>query len=73
MSYFYIWYDTWDNEKITNNYINKFKYLINYIDDNNDIINGEDNIGMKNIYELIENSWNDKKKKKKSIDFDAWF
>ena len=62
-----------DNEKITNNYINKFKYLINYIDDNNDIINGEENIGMKNIYELIENSWNDDKLKKKSIDFDAWF
>ena len=62
-----------DNEKITNNYINKFKYLINDIDDNNDIINGEENIGMKNIYELIENSWNDDKLKKKSIDFDAWF
>jgi hypothetical protein len=60
-----------DNENMANNYISKFRYIINNLNENN--LKNDENIGMKNIYELIENSWNDDKLKKKSIDFDAWF
>ena len=61
-----------DNENISNNYINKFKYVINDINDNN-LTKSEEKIGMKNIYELIENSLDEDKLKKKPIDFEAWF
>ena len=60
-----------DNENMANNYISKFRYIINNLNENN--LKNDENIGMKNIYELIENSWNDEKLKKKSIDYEAWF
>ena len=69
-------------EKIANNYINKFKYIINikddkdyFLKDNNMDEEGIDNNkgGMENIFELIENSMNDDKLKKKPIDYEAWF
>ena len=70
-------------DKIANNYINKFKYLLNdkedkeyFSDDNSDMntdMNNEERIHMKNIFELIENSMNDDILKKKPIDYEAWF
>ena len=71
-------------EKIANNYINKFKYLINIKEDkdyflinNNDMDveenNNEENKSIQNIFELIENSLSDDKLKKKPIDYEAWF
>ena len=78
-------------DKIANNYMNKFKYVLNILDDkeyfpkdlldNNMIIeNNENEIksentggNMKNIFELIENSMNDDKLMRKSIDYEAWF
>ena len=82
---------------IANNYMNKFKYVINIMDDSeyfpknlinkslennaddNNIMNENeikrDNINgnMKNIFELIDNSMNDNKLMRKSIDYEAWF
>ena len=55
-------------DEIAENYMKKFKYVIN--------INEEkisNNNSMKNIYELIENSMSDDKLKRKSIDYEAWF
>ena len=69
-------------EKIANNYINKFKYMINdkedkdYFvmdNDNNNMEIDEDNKELKNIMELIENSMSDEILKKKPIDYEAWF
>ena len=71
-------------EKIANNYINKFKYLINIKEDkdyfliNNNYMdveenNNEENKSIQNIFELIENSLSDDKLKKKPIDYEAWF
>ena len=73
-------------DKIAHNYINKFKYVINIADDPEYGKNGETkendgsemnieykNNSMKNIYELIDNSMNDERLKRKSIDYEAWF
>ena len=68
-------------EKIANNYINKFKYVINikddkeyfFMDKNMDVEENEENKGTKNIFELIDNSMSDDKLKKKPIDYEAWF
>ena len=66
---------------IANNYINKFKYVINikddkeyfFMDKNMDVEENEENNGTKNIFELIENSMSDDKLKKKDIYYEAWF
>ena len=79
----------YNNEKIdmlVKNYINKFKFIININDDNiqnmkNNIMikdNNENKIdinqkSMKIIYDMIENSMNNDKLKKKSIDYEGWF
>ena len=77
-------------DKIANNYMNKFKYVLNILDDKeyfpkdlvdnnmvientNEIKNENNNGNMKNIFELIENSMNDDKLMRKSIDYEAWF
>ena len=57
----------WDKEKrekIVDNYIGKFKYVINDEEESN---------GMKNIFVLIENSLSNDTLKKKPIDYEAWF
>ena len=80
-----------------NNYINKFKYVINMEDDpeyfqnktiRNNLLDNSDDYdnmsdkeikgdnkdgNMKNIFELIENSMNDDKLMRKSVDYEAWF
>ena len=82
---------------IANNYMNKFKYVINIMDDSeyfpknlinkslennaddnnimneNEIKRNNNNGNMKNIFELIDNSMNDNKLMRKSIDYEAWF
>ena len=55
-------------DEIAENYMKKFKYVINV---NEEQISN--NNSMKNIYELIENSMSDDKLKKKPIDYEAWF
>ena len=75
-------------DKIANNYVNKFKYVINISDDadssinnfdykntndNNKDINKNEKNSMKNIYELIDNSMSDERLMRKSIDYEAWF
>ena len=73
-------------DKIADNYLNKFKYLINtseddYFKDNNEIKDKDKNEikhkynenSMKNIYELIDTSMNDDRLMKKPIDYEAWF
>jgi hypothetical protein len=69
-------------DKIANNYINKFKYVVNIMDDkeyfknnnNGDKVDeSRNNNSMKNIYELIDNSMNDERLMRKSIDYEAWF
>ena len=79
-----------NSDRIANNYMNKFKYVLNILDDkeyfnnnsignNNMIIEDSDNKkdlkdgNMKNIFELIDNSMNDEKLMRKSIDYEAWF
>ncbi len=74
-------------DTISQNYITKFKYVINTFDDNS--IKKEDNNNehhqnknrtfdktnktMKIIYELIDNSMDNDNLKKKTIDYEAWF
>ena len=56
--------------------MNKFKFLLNIDDKNEQIKNNIQNIqknNLDNIYELINNSMNNDNLKKKTIDYEAWF